>query len=98
MQFFRNMKVYDKVPRWMAARDGLQGHYDEVAGHQERRPAEPELQSQASRQGDQDGFSTGLICRHPSIGVPANDFLHVCKQSRQTRSVATLAQELSRSK
>ena len=22
MQFFRNMKVYDKVPRWMAARDG----------------------------------------------------------------------------
>ena len=22
MQFFGNMKVYDKVPRWMAARDG----------------------------------------------------------------------------
>ena len=22
MQFFRNMKVYDKVTRWMAARDG----------------------------------------------------------------------------
>ena len=22
VQFFRNMKVYDKVPRWMAARDG----------------------------------------------------------------------------
>ena len=22
MQFFRNMKVFDKVPRWMAARDG----------------------------------------------------------------------------
>ena len=22
MQLFRNMKVYDKVPRWMAARDG----------------------------------------------------------------------------
>ena len=22
MQFFRNMKVYEKVPRWMAARDG----------------------------------------------------------------------------
>ena len=22
MQFFKNMKVYDRVPRWMAARDG----------------------------------------------------------------------------
>ena len=81
MQFFRNMKVYDEVPRWTAARDGC-----EVAGHQQRRPAEPELQSQASRQGDQGGFSIGLICCHPSIGVPANDLLHVCKQSGQTRS------------
>ena len=63
MQFFRNMKVYD------------------------RRPAEAELQSQAGWQGDQDGFSIGLVCRHPSIGVPANDLLHVCKQSGQTRSV-----------
>ena len=25
MQFFKNMKVYDKVPRWMAARDGCKG-------------------------------------------------------------------------
>ena len=71
MQFFRNMKVHDKVPRWMAARDGCKVITTKWRDINKRRPAEPELQSQAGRQGDQDRFSIRLVCRHPSIGVPA---------------------------
>ena len=56
MQFFRNIKVFDKVPWWMAARDGckvLTTKWRDI-----NKAAEPELQSQAGRQGDQDRFST----------------------------------------
>ena len=50
MQFFRSMKkVYDEVPRYGRTR-WLQGYYDEVAGHQQRRPAEPELQGQVGKE------------------------------------------------
>ena len=87
MQFFRNMKVYDKVPRWMAARDGCKVITTKWRDINKGRPAEPELQSKAGRQGDQDGFSTGLVCRYPSIGVLANGLLHVCKQSGQKKSI-----------
>ena len=64
----------------------LQGDYDEVAGYQQRRPAELELQGQACRPGDQDGFSVGLICHHPTIGVPANDMLHVRATSQARKN------------
>ena len=37
MQFFSNMKVYDKMRRWMAARDGCKVITTKW-------PAEPELQ------------------------------------------------------
>ena len=87
MQFFRSMKkVYDEVPRYGRTR-WLQGYYDEVAGHQQRRPAEPELQGQVGRQGDQDGLSIGLVCRHPSIGVPRM-ICSVCT-SNQDRQILT---------
>ena len=59
MQFFRNMKVYDKVPRWMAARDGCKVNTTKWRDINKGDPAEPELQSQAGRQGDQDRFSIG---------------------------------------
>ena len=61
--------------------------YDKWRGQQQSRPVEPEPQSQGSRQGVQDRFSTGLVFRHPSMGVPADDLLQVCKQSGQTKSV-----------
>ena len=83
MKFFRNVKVHDKV-------DGrtrlLQGHCDEVAGHQQGPPAESEPQRWAGRPGDQDGFSLGLICRHTVIGFPANVMLHVREQPGQAQS------------
>ena len=72
MQFFRNMKVHDKVPQWLAARDGCKVITTRWRD-QQRRPAEPELHHKAGRQGDQGGFSIGLIWCHPSIGVLAND-------------------------
>ena len=77
------MKVYDKVPRGMAARDGcnvITTRWLDINKGDQRNP------NYRARLVE-DGFSTGLVCRYPSIGVLANDLLHVCKQSGQTKSI-----------
>ena len=86
MQFFRNMKVYDKVPRWMATRDGckvITTKWRDINKGDQRNP-----NYRARLVGREIKTDSRLdLFGHPSIGVPASDLLHVCKQSGQTRSV-----------
>ena len=71
------MQLFNEGLRQGAQVDGrtrwLQGDYEEVAGHQPGRPSESELQSEAGRPGDQDGFPIGPFCCNPAVGVSAND-------------------------
>ena len=65
MQFFRNMKVCDNVPRWMAARDGckvITTKWQDINKGDQRNQ-----NYRASLHEDQDGFSIGLFCRHPPL-------------------------------
>ena len=78
MQFFRNVKVYDKVPRWMAARDGRKvftTRWLDINKGDHRNP----------------NYRARLVGWEIAIGVPANDVLCVREQPGQEESVQEMS-------
>ena len=79
MQLFRKMKVYDKVPRWMAARDGCKvittKWRDINKGDQENPNYRPRLVTKKIKTNSRLDLFAAILP------------FHMCKQSGQTRSV-----------